>query len=579
MIRFLLFFATLFFAVPVQAQSFDARAFGQLPILDEGRIKPIESFARSKKKELAGSERAAVQWLVALLFDPARGENMRVLKITNPELLTLLELEKHNSKLYSYREVFTALDRKQKLVMNIVGSPDDLWTPAQRELIKLQQRTITLQSLLSSLSALLPLDVDPPRSYIERQDDVDNIQSWVKNIVSNKGEDYASYSDEEKRLAELSFLLRSLEENGARSKVFRVLNHNGEWLSPWEMILQDKSVDNQLSEWARLAQAYHEGDETVWNETVQEMLQTVQVERPLALSAEYYYAAYNPYRISFIIILLAALSLGLTQFTKYDFFGLSSGLIWASVLVQSIGIGTRIYILERPPVSTLYETVLFVCMLVMVYCVLKRKDFWLWVAVGLGGLLHILGFAHAQDGDTLMMLSAVLNTNFWLTTHVLTITAAYAFCALTSALAHYLLIKDSDALHKNMISCSLIALFLATIGTVLGGIWADQSWGRFWGWDPKENGALLIVLWLIWLLHGRICGLMGRDSVLYGMSYLSVVLALSWFGVNLLSVGLHSYGFTDSAGIYLGVFIGLETAFLVWAYMNRRQRLKSLLSS
>ncbi len=578
MTRFLLFFIALFCAFPVQAQSLDVRSFGQLPILDEGRIKPIESFARAKKKELSGSERNAVAWLMTLLFDPARGESMRVLKITNPELLTLLDLQKDKSKLYSYREVFDALDRKQKLVMNIVGSNETQWTPAQRELIKLQQRTIILQGLLSSLSALLPLDIDPPRSYIEMQNDVDNIQNWVKNIVRGKGDDYSRYTEKEKRLAELSFLLSSLKENGKRSTVFRVLQEDGVWLSPWEHINEGKAFEVPVTYWKNLADAYHARAPQAWAYNLAALRDTTTIERPHALSAEYYYASYNPFMISFVITLIAGLTLGITYYTKHDLFALSSGLLWVSVLTQVAGIATRIYILERPPVSTLYETVLFVCALAMLYCVLKRKDFWLWVAAGLGAVLHLLGFAHAQDGDTLMMLSAVLNTNFWLATHVLTITAGYAFCALTSVLAHYLLIKDDETLYRNMVGCGLIALFFATIGTVLGGIWADQSWGRFWGWDPKENGALLIVLWLIWVLHGRICGMMGRDGVLYGLSYLSVILALSWFGVNLLSVGLHSYGFTDSAGLYLGGFIALESAFLIWSYM-RRQRLKSLLPS
>ncbi len=573
MIRILFFFMILFLALPVQAKNYDASLFARLPILDEGRVKPIEAFARAKKKELAGNERNATQWLITILFDPARGEQMPTIKITNPDLLSLLDIEKDAGKLYSYRTVFSALDRQQKLVLSIIEAKEESWTPAQRELIRLQQKTVMLQRLLGSLSALLPLDFDPPRSYLEMADSVDSIQKWVKTIVQRKGEDYESFAPEEKRLAELSFLLTSLKENGKRSDLFRVIHDDESWRTPWDVVL---AADDVLDGWAGLAKAFHAADIRAWNDSLRTVYESSSVPRPLALKAEYYYTVYNPFFISFCFILVAICALSVTHFLRYDLFAVSSGLIWASVLIQVVGIGMRIYILERPPVSTLYETVLFVCVLTMLYCVIQRKDFWLWIAAGLGIVLHILGFAHAQDGDTLVVLAAVLNTNFWLTTHVLTITAAYAFCALTSALAHYLLFKDSDIIYKNMMTCSLIALFLATIGTVLGGIWADQSWGRFWGWDPKENGALLIVLWLIWVLHGRISGMMGRTSVLYGLSYLSVVLALSWFGVNLLSVGLHSYGFTDSAGLYLGSFIVAETAFLAFIFYYRRQGLKPL---
>lgn len=582
MMRVFIFIMTFILALPfsAQAQSFDAKSFGQLPILDEGRIKPLEAFARAKKKELAGSERHAMHWLMTIMFDPARGENIPALKITNPELLSLLELTKDASKLYNYRTVFAALDKKQDLVLSIVNAKEENWTPAQRELIKLQQRTITLQRLLSSLSALLPLDVDPPRSYLDMVDDVDKIENWVTDIVKLKGQDFEDYTESEQELAELSFLLSSLKQNGQNSNIVRILHQDDKdiWLSPWEAIIQQASLERQLETWKSLVSAYHTADVQAWRTNVQTLHGLYTPARPHALAAEYYYVVYNPFMISFGFCILAIGALLGAHFFTPRLSVLALGFISFSVVSQVIGLGLRIYILERPPVSTLYETVLFVCALVMIYCLFKRKDFWLWVAVGLGFVLHILGFAHAQDGDTLMMLSAVLNTNFWLATHVLTITAAYAFCAITSVLAHYLLIKNHEAVYKNMITCSLIALFLATIGTVLGGIWADQSWGRFWGWDPKENGALLIVLWLIWILHGRICGLMSQDGVLYGLSYLSVILALSWFGVNLLSVGLHSYGFTDSAGIYLGTFIALETAFLIWAYV-RRKTSNSLLSS
>lgn len=563
--------------MPALAQSFDAKSFGQLPILDEGRVKPIEAFARAKKKEISGSENDAVRWLITLLFDPARGENLPTLRITNPELLSLLDLEKSSKKLYSYRHVFDALDNKQDLVLSLVDTHEDLWTPAQRELIKLQQRTITLQRLLGSLSALLPLDVDPPRSYINMADDAERLEDWVKTIIQRKGDDFENYDEKEKKLVELSFLLSSLSNNGLNSSVFRVLHldSDGKWFSPWEAIHLDIELDEQINAWHNLANAYHDTNMEDWQGSLQTLSSLYSPQRPLALMVEYYYTIYNPFIISFGFCLLALCLLIGAYFILPNLSAFALGAFGVSIIAQITGLAARVYILERPPVSTLYETVLFVCALVMMYAVFKRKNFWLWVAAGLGTMLHILGLAHAQDGDTLMMLSAVLNTNFWLTTHVLTITAAYAFCSITSALAHYLLIKEHDAIYQNMIGCALISLFLATIGTVLGGIWADQSWGRFWGWDPKENGALLIVLWLIWILHGRISGMMGRDGVLYGLSYLSVILMLSWFGVNLLNVGLHSYGFTDGAGIFLGAFIAAETLFLLWVFIRRRS-LKSL---
>ena len=86
------------------------------------------------------------------------------------------------------------------------------------------------------------------------------------------------------------------------------------------------------------------------------------------------------------------------------------------------------------------------------------------------------------------------------------------------------------------------AALLSLIGTILGGLWADDSWGRFWGWDPKENGAMLIVIWNALLLHARWGKLVGDRGVAVLAVAGNVAVAWSWFGVNELGVGLHSYG-------------------------------------
>ncbi len=236
----------------------------------------------------------------------------------------------------------------------------------------------------------------------------------------------------------------------------------------------------------------------------------------------------------------------------------------------------RIYILERPPVSTLYESIIFVGFTAVLYGLIAyrgdKAKLWLIISASAGTTLHLLAFSHNQDGDSMIMLGAVLNTNFWLTTHVITITIGYAFCLITSIIAHYALTnmaigKYNDAIFKHIHKASLLALLFSTIGTVLGGIWADQSWGRFWGWDPKENGALLIVLWLVWILHGNISKQIKKPAVIAGMAYLSVIVALSWFGVNLLSVGLHAYGFTNSMLWSFVIFVAIDTILVIGLYI------------
>ena len=177
----------------------------------------------------------------------------------------------------------------------------------------------------------------------------------------------------------------------------------------------------------------------------------------------------------------------------------------------------------------------------------------------------------------LEMLRAVLDTNFWLATHVVVVTLGYASTFVAGLLAityiclgvftPVLSVKSGTteigkALTKMVYAIVCFATLFSFVGTVLGGIWADQSWGRFWGWDPKENGALLIVLWNAVILHARWGGLI-KERGLMNMAIIgNIVTSWSWFGVNMLGIGLHSYGFMDSAFKWLMAFIATQLAMI-----------------
>jgi ABC-type transport system involved in cytochrome c biogenesis permease subunit len=181
----------------------------------------------------------------------------------------------------------------------------------------------------------------------------------------------------------------------------------------------------------------------------------------------------------------------------------------------------------------------------------------------------------------------VLDSNFWLSTHVITVTIGYSACLLAGAIGHVWMVRalmpgDGVKAHRlrelgKMIYGTLcFGLLFSFIGTVLGGIWADQSWGRFWGWDPKENGALLIVIWCIILLHAKQWGYIRDHGMAQGSIFGAIIVALAWFGVNLLNVGLHSYGFTDGAATKLMAYCVGELAFMavtgtwLWILRNRK---------
>ena len=243
-------------------------------------------------------------------------------------------------------------------------------------------------------------------------------------------------------------------------------------------------------------------------------------------------------------------------------------LVCVAFVVHTYALGARYYISGRPPVTNLYTAAVFVGWAAAVFGIALELIF----RGGLGSLIAAIGGfstmtignALAQDGDTFTVMQAVLDTQFWLSTHVVTITLGYA-ATLVAALVGMIYIlrgvltssldfKSAKLLTRVCYGVNCFAILFSFVGTVLGGLWADDSWGRFWGWDPKENGALMIVLWNALVLHANWGKMVGER----GLAVLSVlggiVVSWSWFGVNELGVGLHSYGFTEGVLRNLGVF-------------------------
>ncbi len=361
---------------------------------------------------------------------------------------------------------------------------------------------------------------------------------------------------------------------------------NETWETPWNIARYKSSKKHIecLYSWQQLATAYTKQDPVAWNNIShgikQNSLTKLTTNQTTRIKMECYYNKLNLFEWSKYIYLLIFIVNLICMLLNTNIFIQVRKIMHCALLIGSllhgIGICIRSYIMMRPPVATLYESILFVGYIAVVFTLIleiKRKDYsGIFIGSIVGTLLQYIGTRYATDGDTMGMLSAVLNTNFWLTTHVLTISVGYSSCFITGGFGHFYLLtkllnsKNTlrlDTILKNMLAMGLIALFFSLLGTILGGIWADQSWGRFWGWDPKENGAMLIVLWLTLLLHGRIAKLLSPAIFAVGMILTNIVVVLAWFGVNLLNVGLHSYGFTQNVGINIVTFCGIEILFII----------------
>jgi cytochrome c-type biogenesis protein CcsB len=256
-----------------------------------------------------------------------------------------------------------------------------------------------------------------------------------------------------------------------------------------------------------------------------------------------------------------------------------------------LGIGLRVAILNRAPVSNTFEALLWMGLVGIAVglgaqLLNKRKGWYLFAGIA-AAFISVLFAGLVPLTDRTNSLPAVLRSNFWLAIHVLTIVASYGVLAVSSVLGHAFLIKDvllrrreatepfrSAALIVQTYRTIQVGLILLTAGTILGGVWAADSWGRFWGWDPKETWALISILTYFAVLHARYVRWL-QDFGLAASAVLGlVVIVWTFYGVNyVMATGLHSYGFGSGGEMWVGLWAVLELIFLgvCWA-RHRSQR-------
>jgi cytochrome c-type biogenesis protein CcsB len=298
---------------------------------------------------------------------------------------------------------------------------------------------------------------------------------------------------------------------------------------------------------------------------------------------EAFYRAIWCYGIALVILIAAELR---KRGRALQSIGVAVALL--GLAFHASGIVMRCMIAGRPPVTNMYESIIWVSFAVsffgMIFFTRYRAPVYLLAAlpVTLIALLlvHQMPIAMPSSIDPLV---PVLRDNFWLTVHVLTITLSYAAFALAMGFGHILLWRyarnpakaRADApMHFWLYRVLQLGVLLLAAGTILGGVWANYSWGRFWGWDPKETWALIALLCYILALHGRLAGWWTQ----FGLAVASVVcflaVLMAWYGVNfVLGKGLHSYGFGIGGETYVATFIVLDllfVAFAIWRYRSSK---------
>lgn len=309
------------------------------------------------------------------------------------------------------------------------------------------------------------------------------------------------------------------------------------------------------------------------------------------LSTEIHYNHLNPFQWAWICYLLGAIFLVMLMVSGRSWTNYAA---WVFLLagfgIHAYGIGLRVYLAGRPPVTNMYETVIWVPWGAMFFALIlerfqKNKMLLLGASCIATLCLLLSSMAPTVLDGSIEPLQPVLRSNYWLATHVLIISISYAAFFLAFALGDLLLFyyargekkfkKEIEQGVRSVYRAIQIGVVLLALGIILGGIWADYSWGRFWGWDPKETWALIALLGYIAILHGRLAGWLRS----YGMAVSSVIafslVIMAWYGVNyVLGAGLHTYGFGAGGFSYVLGFVIVHLLYVVYVTTVRYARLK-----
>jgi ABC-type transport system involved in cytochrome c biogenesis permease subunit len=565
--------AALFVMLPPRpVRGMEVEKFCRMPVLEGGRIKPLDSIARNALLVIQGKQTLRFEkrtigpdeWILDVMFRPTEADRQPIFVINDNDVLGLMGKTQGQERYYSFNEIAPAIQEISSQAQTAMRVEGIKRTRFQSAVVNLFERLERYHRLRNSIQLM-----DTPGLYME----LGALQD-------------PQAPERHRAMADLA-LFRPLPPLPGQNP--------DAWLGVGEALdLAARGVPHPaLMPLARAGAAYTIGDAANFNAATADLSHQVSAARSDALSragSELLFNRAEPFYVGMVVYLFALGGIFISWLWKREFFQEGAfAFLWGAAIIHTLGLVSRVILQGRPPVTNLYSSAVFVgwgaVILSIVLERMYRKGFA--TAVGAAGGFVSLIIAHhlSMEGDTMEMMRAVLDSNFWLATHVVTITIGYSATFLAGSIAiAYTLRKlftgNRDAATTRMLvdmtyGIICFALLFSFVGTVLGGIWADQSWGRFWGWDPKENGALLIVLWNAVILHSRWAGYAREKGIMAMAIFGNIITALSWFGVNMLGVGLHSYGFTPAAFFWLFSFIGSQLVLIGLCMLPETFRLKA----
>jgi ABC-type transport system involved in cytochrome c biogenesis permease subunit len=580
--------------------------FGQLPVVADGRLKPMDSLARNSLLQIYERQTldtepwkgwnqkpkiiSATEWLANVMMNSQVADAWPVFRVDNPDLITFLKLPEKNlaehqdGEHYSWAQVgpqLDAFDTEYARVDKIESSERSAYEHA---VVKVHDR---MELYAQLKNAIQPEDAADWKSELINY--LNLIPAGVTAVQAQQaGQKYdeKTFNDFVNELQRFNFMAQT-----EPPLVIPPEKTGDNWQRTGNILLnaaKGNDIPTAVADYAAMTEGLQTTNAAAFNSALADYRSSLVPNFSPVLArmrAEVFFNQMQPFYHAMVIYVLAGL------LAVFSWFNLSETLrrsaVWLvglAFFIHTTGLIYRIILSGRPPVTNLYSSAIFIgwgaVILGLILEKFHKNGIGACASAGMGFITLIIAQNLSLDGDTMEMMRAVLDTNFWLATHVVAVTTGYASTFVAGFLALIYIIrgvftKTLDAetgksLARMVYAIVCFATLFSFVGTVLGGIWADQSWGRFWGWDPKENGALIIVLWNALILHLRWGGMIRERGLMCCAIFGNVVTSWSWFGVNMLGIGLHSYGFTDAAFKWLSLFVLSQLCFIALGLLPRK---------
>jgi ABC-type transport system involved in cytochrome c biogenesis permease subunit len=549
--------------------------FGRLPVVYEGRVKPFDTVARNMLRYLSGKQsfvdesgatpkksQPAMKWFLDEIARPGIARKHKVFRIENLDLLETLGLKRREGFRYSSAEFapkIGELYRQAQLASELEPAKVSIY---QKKVIELAKKHRMVE--------LVGIAFDPPQLR------PDHAEEDLKAAMRQLG----ALSRMQAPLAVPPDAVDAQWETFAAA-----------WFNGLKDHVRGLQPSPAMVAMTAMIVAYSKDDAATFNSELAKYQTWLVEHKPEGFDAnkvgyEAFFNVFEPFYCALVLYVVAfvLVALGWLGWTG-SFNRAAFWLIVLALCIHTFALASRVYISGRPPVINLYSTAVFIgwggVILGLILEAVYRLGIGIVIAsvAGFTTLLIANFLAGLTDGDTLGVLQAVLDTQFWLATHVVCVNLGYATTYIAGMLGVLYIVRGfftpslSAAVGKELgrmiYGTVCFAMFFSFVGTVLGGLWADDSWGRFWGWDPKENGALMIVLWNALVLHARWGGMIKERGLAALAVVGNVVVSWSYFGVNELGVGLHSYGFTEGVLLALGIFSATQLALVAVASLPK----------